>query len=111
METKMNKNTLLSALFLASMAAPAAANCYEVIGCTDSQSFEREQLEQLSCQALWEVRNQIFHENGYCFQTERGTATFSNDQCTTDDAADVSLNDHERSNITIIKSVERSNGC
>ena len=106
-----NKNGLLTILLLGSMASPAAASCYEHIGCTDSQSFEHERLELLSCQALWEVRNQIYHENGYCFQTGRGMVAFSNDTCTSADGAAIKLNSYERSNITFLKLVEKTNGC
>jgi hypothetical protein len=51
--------------------SPARANCYELIGCTNKDYFKSAQLKQLSCQILWEVRNTIYKERGYCFHTLR----------------------------------------
>jgi hypothetical protein len=51
-----------SALSAVVAASPAKANCYENFGCTDSEYFAAHQLEQASCQVLWEVRNIIFKE-------------------------------------------------
>ena len=45
-----------SAFSAVAMASPAQANCYETFGCTDSEYFAAHQLEQASCQVLWEVR-------------------------------------------------------
>ena len=59
-------------------AAPSHADCYEVIGCTDSDWFKGYDLEQLSCENLWHVRNRIYDENGYCFSTDRGRQAFDN---------------------------------
>ena len=53
-------------------AAPAKADCFEVIGCTDSDWFDSDDLEEFSCENLWHVRNRIYDEHGYCFSTERG---------------------------------------
>jgi hypothetical protein len=60
-----------SAFFAVATASPAKANCYETFGCTDSQNFDAKELEQASCQVLWEVRNIIFKERGYCFSTAK----------------------------------------
>lgn len=92
-------------------SSPAQAACYEDIGCTDSATFSRAGLEGLSCQILWEVRNQIYHENGYCFRSARGKAAFGNDSCSVDDAGSVKLNTYERSNVSLIRKVERASGC
>jgi hypothetical protein len=54
---------------------PAQANCYELIGCTNKDYFKQSDLKQLGCQPLWEVRNWIYKQNGYCFHTQEG------DQC------------------------------
>ncbi len=105
------KIPLMAFAILALSTSSAFSNCYEIIGCTNSDHFATSDLENLSCQTLWEVRNQIYHENGYCFQSERAAATFSNDSCSISHAADVTLNNHERSNIERIKSVEKSRGC
>ena len=52
-------------------AAPARANCYELIGCSNKDRYKVSDLMQLGCQPLWEVRNWIYKENGYCFRTRR----------------------------------------
>jgi hypothetical protein len=49
---------------LAAGPAPAAANCYETFGCTNSDYYKVAQLKQASCQILWEMHNQIYKENG-----------------------------------------------
>ena len=41
---------------------------------------------------LWEVRNWIYKENGYCFHTPKAIKAFGNAGCKYDDAADVPLN-------------------
>ena len=90
---------------------PARANCYELIGCTDKDRFKAGQLKQLSCQILWEVRNTIYKENGYCFHTSKAIAAFGNAGCLHDNAADVPLNAAERYNVTAIKKAEAKKGC
>jgi hypothetical protein len=90
---------------------PARANCYELIGCTNSDYFKQSQLKQLSCQILWEVRNTIYKENGYCFHTAKAIKVFGNAGCQYDDAAQVPLNAAERHNVLAIKKAERKKGC
>ena len=63
----------------------ARANCYETIGCSDGQYFKGSDLKQLSCQSLWEVRNWIYTEKGYCFKTPKTIAAFGNAGCLYDD--------------------------
>lgn len=96
-------------LFLA--ATPAFSACFELIGCTDSEYFTEAQLRRLSCDALWTVRNTIFDENGYCFQTAKGQAVFSNAGCKYTVSGKVPLNKFERTNVERIKSVEARKGC
>lgn len=107
--------TLLSVAFSALSAvitaSPAQANCYETFGCTDSDYFATHQLEQASCQVLWEVRNTIFKERGYCFGTAKAAKAFGNAGCLYDNVASVPRNDFERANISAIKEVENSKGC
>jgi hypothetical protein len=100
-----------SALSAIATASPARANCYETFGCTDSQYFDAQQLEQASCQVLWEMRNIIFKERGYCFHSTRAVKAFGNAGCLYDDVASVPRNDFERANISAIKEVESSKGC
>ncbi|MCB1502183.1 MAG: YARHG domain-containing protein [Bauldia sp.] len=100
---------LSAALFLG--ATPTFAGCFELIGCTDSEYFSDAQLRRLSCDALWTVRNTIFDENGYCFQTAKGQAVFSNAGCKYTVSGSVPLNKYERANVERIKSVEARKGC
>jgi YARHG domain len=90
---------------------PALANCYELIGCTNKDYFKQSDLKQLGCQPLWEVRNWIYKENGYCFHTQKAINAFGNAGCKYDDVADVPLNAAERHNVTAIKKVEAKKGC
>jgi hypothetical protein len=96
---------------LVASPSPARANCYELIGCTNKDYFKAAQLKQLSCQILWEVRNTIYKENGYCFHTQKAIKAFGNAGCKFDDAGDVPLNAAERHNVLAIKKVEAKKGC
>ena len=89
----------------------ASANCYELIGCTDSNYFKPAQLKQLSCQILWEVRNTIYKENGYCFKTKKAKKHFGNEGCTYNDMGAVPLNAYERANVGAIVKVDKQKGC
>ena len=91
--------------------SPARANCYENFGCTNSQYCEPTQLKQASCQVLWEMRNWIYKENGYCFHTPEAIKAFDNAGCVHDDVAAVPLNGFERANVAAIKQTESSKGC
>jgi len=102
--------TLLAALLLLA-PSPARANCYELIGCTYKDYFKSSDLLQLGCQPLWEVRNTIYKENGYCFQTSMAIKAFGNAGCKYDDAGEVPLNAAERYNVKAIKKAEAKKGC
>ena len=102
----------ISGAFAVSMpATPAGANCYELIGCSNKDYYNLSDLMQLGCQPLWEVRNWIYKENGYCFHTQKAIEAFGNAGCQYDDAADVPLNDAERHNVTMVKKAEANKGC
>lgn len=103
--------TLIAAAVTLLTSSQAMAWCYEDIGCDDSDRFTRSDLRQLSCQALYEVRNGIYFQHGLCFTTKRALNTFGDDGCYVDDPADVELNRTERYNITTIAAVERQKGC
>ena len=92
-------------------ASPALSACFEVIGCTDSQYFSVAKLKRLSCDPLWTVRNTIFDENGYCFQTAKGKSVFSNVGCLYTVSGNVPLNAYERANVERVKQVEAQKGC
>jgi len=97
---------------LAMIAGPALADsCFEDVGCAGSHYIPKSQLRQLSCDALWTVRNTIYHNNGYCFRTQRALSLYSNDGCQYQNSGDVPLNQYERKNVANIRSVEQSKGC
>ena len=100
---------LSAGLFFA--ATPAMSACFEVVGCTDREYFSEASLRRLSCDALWTVRNTIFYENGYCFQTAKGKAVFSNAGCRYTVSGQVPLNRYERANVETVKKVEARKGC
>ena len=93
--------------------SPARANCYELIGCTNKDYFTAAaQLKQLSCQILWEVRNTIYKENGYCFHSKKAIKAFpGNAGCQIDDMGKVPLNAAESHNVIAIKKAEAKKGC
>jgi hypothetical protein len=93
-------------------AAPAQAACYEVQGCTNTDVFsKRFLLREATCDILWQIRNQIYKENGYCFRTPRAIAEFGNAGCRHDDINAVGLNRYERANVAAAARVERMKGC
>jgi hypothetical protein len=92
-------------------ASPARANCYEIIGCSNSQYFKISDLEQLGCRSLWEVRNWIYKENGYCFKTPDAIKAFGNAGCLYDDVQLVPLNPFEKYNVKAVKKVEAQKSC
>jgi YARHG domain-containing protein len=92
-------------------AQPARANCYELIGCSNQNYFKSSDLMQLGCQPLWEVRNWIYKENGYCFKTPKAIKAFGNAGCQYDDITQVPLNQFEQYNVKAIKKAEANKGC
>jgi YARHG domain len=115
MNASFSRNLRLGgAVFAVIMFAsqPASAACFESgVDCTDDHDIPAAVLDGLSCDALWTVRNMIFDENGYCFQTARGKATFSNDGCHFTTMAAMPLNQYEASNIATIRQVEKQKAC
>jgi len=92
-------------------ATPARADCFEDIGCTDSDRYDVDDLVELSCQNLWYVRNRIYDENGYCFKTTRARRQFDNSDCWVRDQSKVRLSRIERHNVNAIVEAEDENGC
>jgi hypothetical protein len=91
---------------------PAVAGCYEGQGCTRSARFSQQFLiENAECEILWQIRNQIYHENGYCFRTPRGIRAFGNAGCRHDDINEVRLNQFERAKVAGVARVEAIKGC
>ncbi len=93
-------------------AVPARAACFEGgVNCTDDHHIPRQVLRTLSCDSLWTVRNTIYRENGFCFQTDRAIAVFGNDGCWISDGARVPFNAYEQANISRIRAVEKEKRC
>ncbi len=116
----MNKNFTKPALlaaatigFAAFFTTPAAnAACFEGnVGCTDSAAIPVSALQELSCDSLWSVRNMIFDENGYCFQTTKGQSVFSNEGCAYKTMSAMPLNTYESQNILTVRKVEKQKAC
>lgn len=105
------RRLLLAAIVSMLSAGQAMAWCYENIGCDDEDRFRRQDLRHLSCDALWEVRNGIYFQNGYCFKTDRALDAFGDDGCWVEDQEDVRLSTIERQNVQTIVAVEASKGC
>lgn len=73
-----------------------------------SQEAQAQDAAAHSCDALWHRRNQIFHDNGYCFGGPRGIAAFGNDGCYTKSPG---LTPSEAEEIARIKQMEKDMGC
>ena len=90
---------------------PAAAACFEDVGCTNDHYMPVDLLRTMSCEALWTVRNFMYDEQGYCFQTARAQAVFSNEGCFVTNGSLIPFNPYELENIDRIGAVEREKGC
>lgn len=98
----------VSAQIAAGMDSP---QCYEGVGCPHKDAISEAQAGTLSCDNLWLVRNTIFHQRGYCFQSVRGQKEFSNARCTTRTVSELALSEVEKRNVTTLERVERRKGC
>ncbi len=109
---KLAAPAVCAGLAAALASSPAAAACFESgVGCTNSELLPYAALRQLSCDALWTVRNTIYYENGYCFKTARGKANFDNSACKYNSASLVPRNDFERQNVDRVVKVEKEKHC
>jgi YARHG domain len=103
MNANLQKAALASVFGILITAAPSETAwpaCFEDVGCTNNQYMSESQLRQLSCQNLWTVRNTIYYENKYCFETTEAQDQFSNQNCVYHDMAAVPLNTYERANVS-----------
>jgi hypothetical protein len=87
---------LTIALFFMTAALPALAG--------DGPEF-------WSCPELWQNRNQIYKDAGYCFRTARAIRAFGNAGCRFDDVNDVPLSANQRRDVREIERYERIRGC
>lgn len=109
---------LIVGLVVVAWTSPAAAGCYDILGCTNRDNFSLHfdylsapHPEGPNCQFLWQMRNEIFAEHGYCFKTERGRSVFGNEGCRYNDIGSVPLNATERANVATIARAERIKSC
>ena len=103
---------LVAAALTAAVATPALADCYDVFGCSNRDLFAyRDLVSGPNCEFLWQMRNRIYQENGYCFKTQRAIATLGNDGCRYWDEGAVPMNRIERANVAAIKRAEAALGC
>ena len=104
----------LALLLIGVTAIPggARAACYEDVGCSDTDLFVAGDLERLAeCDILWEMRNTIYKENGYCFHTKPAIKAFGNAGCHINAMGKVPLNAAESHNVIAIKKAEAKKGC
>ncbi len=92
----------------ASLARP---QCYENVGCPHKDRISEAQVRDFSCQNLWLVRNTIFHQRGYCFQTTRGRAEFDNSRCSSNSISELKLGPVEQANVATLQKLEQRKGC
>ena len=85
------------ALAVASLSVPARAG--------DIQG------DAYDCGELWNMRNEIYKDAGYCFKTPKAIKKFGNAGCQYDSLSDVPLSDSQRSIISDIKKSERRQHC
>jgi len=100
-----------------SFATPSLADCYDVLGCDNSNYFSRNYSYLASpddgpnCDFLYTMRNRIYQRHGYCFKTRRGITQLGNTGCFINNQSAVPLSNIERANIATIASAERAKAC
>jgi hypothetical protein len=105
------------ALVATMAAAPAIADCYDVVGCTNKTLFSKNYgylgsvSDGPSCDFLYMMRNRIYAQHGYCFKTARGISEIGNSGCYISNQAAVPLSNIERDNIATIQKAERAKSC
>ena len=101
-----------AALLLAASTGSALADCYDVFGCSNRDVFAyRDLISGPNCEFLWQMRNRIYQENGYCFKTARAIATLGNDGCRYHSENTIPMSRIERANVDAIKRAEQALGC
>lgn len=100
---------LIGSIAVSTGAAKAA--CFEAVGCTHLDRFEKRQLAGVSCLNLRFLRNSIYAENGYCFRSREYEDVFGNEACRFKSAEDVPLTPTERGNVLAIVHAEKAKSC
>ena len=112
MASPIVRSVLAAVALVAVSAAPTLADCYDVFGCSNRDVFRyRDLVSGPNCEFLWQMRNRIYQENGYCFKTARGIATFGNEGCRYHSENALPMNRIERENAVTIKRAEAALGC
>jgi hypothetical protein len=110
--TRRIARRLAAAVLFVATASPALADCYDVFGCSNRDLFAyRDLVSGPNCEFLWQMRNRIYQENGYCFKTTRGIATFGNEGCRYHSENALPMNRIEWANVIAIKRAEGALGC
>lgn len=91
--------------------AALAATSALAVGCIPRAAAGDIQGDAYSCQELWQMRNQIFKSNGYCFRTSRSIAHYGNAGCRFDHEAEVPLTAMDRVILRDIRKSEVRLGC
>ena len=108
----ISKRLALFTVLAVAAIGPAMAGCYESgVDCTDDHKIPKSVLRDLSCDALWTIRNSIYNEHGYCFKTAAAKSVFDNSDCSVHNASNLDFNSYEQTNIDRIASVEDEMGC
>ena len=98
-------------------AAPALADCYDVVGCSDKNLFSKNYgylsspADGPSCDFLYMMRNRIYAQHGYCFSTARGVSEIGNAGCHIANQSAVPLSNIERDNIATLEKAETAKSC
>ncbi|HRK18404.1 MAG TPA: YARHG domain-containing protein [Hyphomicrobiaceae bacterium] len=95
---------------LALLAGPAKAGCH-LVDCVENVRITPAQVGKRSCEDLWVLRNSIYKDAGYCFQTEKARQWFGNQGCRFASAAAVPLSDIQRHNVSVLQRLERRQRC
>lgn len=85
--------------------------CFASVGCLYDRTLSAGELNGLSCDELWTIRNGLFASRGYCFRAERGQRVFGNGTCSVSDQDQVPLSDYDRANIRLVSEAEKRRGC
>jgi hypothetical protein len=99
------------------VAGPALADCYDVVGCTNKNLFSRNYSylgsvsDGPSCDFLYMMRNRIYAQHGYCFTTARGVSEIGNAGCHITNQSAVPLSNIERDNIATLEKAENAKSC
>ena len=86
-------------------ARPATISLALLLGL--AQQAQAQDASRMSCEELWLARNQIYANNGYCFQSQRARAIFG-PGCVPPFGK---LAPEEAREVAVLQSWERRRGC